>query len=77
MKKPTIYTPFSSRTLGQVQLRSKSSLTVFIYVGVKVVQLCGQKNSCLATLSCQSFMCPECSEPHVRASCTDGRGSDL
>lgn len=54
----------------------ESSLTAFVCVLVKVAQLCGQ-NFCLATLSCQGFICPRCSETHVRAACTDGRGSDL
>lgn len=54
----------------------ESSLTAFIGVLVKVAQLCGQ-NFCLAMLSCLGFTCPRCSEPHVRASCPDGRGSDL
>lgn len=55
---------------------AESSLAAFTCVLGKVAQLCGQ-NFCLAMLSCQGFLCPRCSEPHVRASCTDGRGSDL
>lgn len=57
-QKPPVYTKFNSHTLEQVQLCSKSSLTAFIYVMVKVVQLCGPKTFCLATLHCQSFNVP-------------------